>query len=282
MAILVSPSGFATRRRRSTRQLHPLLLDNDAKRGPATRSKANATFDTTPVVIEGKRRRSSRLTGYASPPLSASSSPESYRQLDKEDGQKEYENLKILLKISKKKKDEPNPRKELKGRKKRKIEQVVNAGDDGITDSTCFRQQDYLKLSEAQTYESKIGEEAKEFKPIEDQNNIDHDYISNPLDENMDYITLSSTLNLLYSQRDKIQNDILQLNRLKRKFNDDPSELINLLNNNNNNNLLPTRDKIIKCPMINLSKYGILDNEDPYILSVINNYPLFQSTNLFR
>lgn len=72
------------------------------------------------------------------------------------------------------------------------------------------------------------------------------------LEVNPDYIVLCSTLELLYAQRDKVKKDIVTLYRLKKKLRQDPGQLSSMIKKG----AFPTRNRVVKCPIIDFTKYG--------------------------
>ncbi|EGV60364.1 hypothetical protein PSN45_001875 [Yamadazyma tenuis] len=103
---------------------------------------------------------------------------------------------------------------------------------------------------------------------------------SQDLDRNPDYIALTSSLRLLKSNKDKISNEIVELSQLSEFFKQcqDEKEIMKFLNKLLTNKLnLPKQNKILKCPMIKISKY------EPQPLKLnLNEKPLFKTLNLFN
>ncbi|KAK9320625.1 hypothetical protein V1517DRAFT_328724 [Lipomyces orientalis] len=77
------------------------------------------------------------------------------------------------------------------------------------------------------------------------------------LDSNTDYIALSSTLELLTSQREKASEDIAKLQRLKIDALDDPDGFIAKLKRDGKVDGAPKMQSIVRAPVVRWSKYGI-------------------------
>lgn len=85
----------------------------------------------------------------------------------------------------------------------------------------------------------------------------------NTLETNPDYITLCSTLNLLYGQREKVRQDIVELRKYKQELKQDHRKLLLVLTGKQ---LLPVRNQIVKCPLIDFTKYDMIYQEEQSIL----------------
>ncbi|ODV62020.1 uncharacterized protein ASCRUDRAFT_69720 [Ascoidea rubescens DSM 1968] len=139
--------------------------------------------------------------------------------------------------------------------------------------------------------------------PSKEENTNIENYYDN-LETNPDYISLTSTLSLLYNQKLKISQRIHQLSLLKKKLlllknnssnntNNNTYILNNLLNslnlsNLNNNNNINISDTVIKSPTIDWEKYGFLNNNlveneiknlDTFFIN--NNNSFFKNVLLF-
>ncbi|KAJ8100407.1 hypothetical protein POJ06DRAFT_103859 [Lipomyces tetrasporus] len=77
------------------------------------------------------------------------------------------------------------------------------------------------------------------------------------LDSNTDYIALSSTLELLTSQRETASEDIAKLQRLKLDALDDPDGFIAKLKTEGKVDGAPKMQSIVRAPVVRWSKYGI-------------------------
>ncbi|KAK9432317.1 hypothetical protein V1505DRAFT_366133 [Lipomyces doorenjongii] len=77
------------------------------------------------------------------------------------------------------------------------------------------------------------------------------------LDTNTDYIALSSTLELLTSQRETASEDIAKLQRLKLDAIDDPDGFIAKLKKEGIVDGAPKMQSIVRAPVVRWSKYGI-------------------------
>ncbi|KAK9375342.1 uncharacterized protein V1513DRAFT_442630 [Lipomyces chichibuensis] len=77
------------------------------------------------------------------------------------------------------------------------------------------------------------------------------------LDTNTDYIALSSTLELLTSQRETASEDIAKLQRLKLGAIDDPDAFIAKLKKEGIVDGAPKMQSIVRAPVVRWSKYGI-------------------------
>lgn len=102
------------------------------------------------------------------------------------------------------------------------------------------------------------------------------------LSKNPDYIVLTSSLRLLKANKDKISNEIVELSNLLEFFNKCESEeeiskfFSKLINNKLN---LPKQNKILKSPVIKISKYQCPELK---LADTNNDKPLFRTLNLFN
>ncbi|KAK7204774.1 hypothetical protein BZA70DRAFT_184403 [Myxozyma melibiosi] len=77
------------------------------------------------------------------------------------------------------------------------------------------------------------------------------------LDTNTDYIALSSTLELLHSQRETATEDIQTLRRLKETALDDPEAFIEKLKESGKVEGAPAMQSVVRAPIVRWNKYGI-------------------------
>lgn len=102
------------------------------------------------------------------------------------------------------------------------------------------------------------------------------------LSKNPDYIVLTSSLRLLKANKDKISNEIVELSNLLEFFNncENPEEITKFFSKLLNNKLnLPKQNKILKSPVIKISKY---QSADLKLADTNNDKPLFKTLNLFN
>lgn len=103
------------------------------------------------------------------------------------------------------------------------------------------------------------------------------------LDNNPDYIALSSAYNLLASQKTIASQDILELKRLKAAALEDPKQFIQLLQAGKTGKMLPDRQKVVRAPIVPWSKYGIYNpGLDQRLASgIMDRSPSFGEFRLF-
>lgn len=102
------------------------------------------------------------------------------------------------------------------------------------------------------------------------------------IENNVDYITLCSTLNLLYSQKQKVQSDIVKLGHLKLVFKSNPETLHELLVTNQLSNKIPSRNQVVKCPTIDFTKYGIAYQSEQDTINAELSNTKQQQQSLFK
>lgn len=107
-----------------------------------------------------------------------------------------------------------------------------------------------------------------------DQLNDEKNFEKNP-----DYIALTSCLRLLKNNKSQITKEIIELSDLIKQLNDnnDDKQVMNFLRKLLTNKLkLPKQNKIVKCPIIKISKYQTPN------LPNYNEKPVFKTLNLFN
>lgn len=107
------------------------------------------------------------------------------------------------------------------------------------------------------------------------------------LENNPDYLALSSALSLLQAQRDRARNDIVQLSKLKAEALINPESFIANLKRTGKIKDAPQMQTIVRTPYIPWEQYG-LDNLDTQMLDrqlkkgiVESNHEPFTSVRLF-
>ncbi|KAK9241188.1 hypothetical protein V1525DRAFT_392382 [Lipomyces kononenkoae] len=103
------------------------------------------------------------------------------------------------------------------------------------------------------------------------------------LDTNTDYIALSSTLELLTSQRETASEDIARLQRLKLDAMDDPDGFIAKLKKDGKVDGAPKMQSIVRAPVVRWSKYGISNPvlEKEIEKGVVNRDTRFGAVRIF-
>lgn len=107
------------------------------------------------------------------------------------------------------------------------------------------------------------------------------------LDNNPDYIALTSALSLLQTQRTRARNDIVQLNKLKTEALADPTRFVTELKKTGHIQNAPEMQAIVRTPLISWNQYG-LDNQETKMLEyqirkgiVEHEHPPFSQVRLF-
>ncbi|ODV90386.1 hypothetical protein CANCADRAFT_106053 [Tortispora caseinolytica NRRL Y-17796] len=77
----------------------------------------------------------------------------------------------------------------------------------------------------------------------------------------VDYIALTSTLNLLNAQKSVAESDILKLEHLKRRSMENPEQVVKELSTSGRLSEIPEMQQIVRAPMILWKKYGISNPE---------------------
>ncbi|KAK9367721.1 hypothetical protein V1509DRAFT_626029 [Lipomyces kononenkoae] len=103
------------------------------------------------------------------------------------------------------------------------------------------------------------------------------------LDTNTDYIALSSTLELLTSQREAASEDITKLQQLKLDAIDDPDGFIAKLKKDGKVDGAPKMQSIVRAPVVRWSKYGISNPvlEKEIEKGVVNRDTRFGAVRIF-
>ncbi|KAI5969173.1 hypothetical protein CANMA_001840 [Candida margitis] len=126
-----------------------------------------------------------------------------------------------------------------------------NDEEDGVETSPV--EQVFSPQSQSQSQSQSIASEAKpEVQPQEQQS-------SDVLANNADYISLSSTLQLIQNQRDQIEQEIVQLSQLKTQINTSSREetigFVTKLLQGGDQLGLPKPTPVVTCPYIQWEKY---------------------------
>ncbi|KAK9382491.1 uncharacterized protein V2V93DRAFT_365252 [Kockiozyma suomiensis] len=104
------------------------------------------------------------------------------------------------------------------------------------------------------------------------------------LDTNTDYIALSSTLELLNSQRETASGDIVALQKLKNTALDDPDAFIDMLRKQGKVSGVPSMQNIVRAPIVRWNKYGITNDalEKEVEKGVVENDSRFSNVRVFN
>ncbi|KAK9454101.1 hypothetical protein V1511DRAFT_449087, partial [Dipodascopsis uninucleata] len=103
------------------------------------------------------------------------------------------------------------------------------------------------------------------------------------LDTNTDYIALSSTLELLTSQREIASEDIAKLQKLKSSALEDPDTFISRLKRDGKVEGAPKMQSIVRAPIVRWNKYGISNQnlEKEIEKGVVNRDTRFGAVRIF-
>jgi hypothetical protein len=102
------------------------------------------------------------------------------------------------------------------------------------------------------------------------------------LENNPDYIALSSAFDLLASQKTIASQDIVQLKELKSAALQNPEKFIQKLQAGKGENF-PDRQKVVRAPLVPWSKYGIYNPglDQRLATGIVNRTPSFGETRIF-
>lgn len=119
------------------------------------------------------------------------------------------------------------------------------------------------------------------------QNEVQNEVPGTQLGTNCDYLALTSSLRLLNNNKSKIETEIVDLSQMLdfHAKNSDKGEIIDFFSKLVDNKLnLPQQNKILRCPLIDWSKYhnGLTNVSKESFEACANEKLLFKTLNLFN
>lgn len=119
------------------------------------------------------------------------------------------------------------------------------------------------------------------------ENTVQNEALGAQLGTNCDYLALTSSLRLLNTNKSKIEREIVDLSQMLdfHAKNFDKGEIIDFFSKLVDNKLnLPQQNKILRCPLIDWSKYhnGLTNVSKESFETCANEKLLFRTLNLFN
>lgn len=119
------------------------------------------------------------------------------------------------------------------------------------------------------------------------ENTVQDEALGAQLGTNCDYLALTSSLRLLNTNKGKIEREIVDLSQMLdfHAKNPDKGEIIDFFSKLVDNKLnLPQQNKILRCPLIDWSKYhnGLTNVSKESFEACANEKLLFRTLNLFN
>lgn len=119
------------------------------------------------------------------------------------------------------------------------------------------------------------------------ENTVQNEALGAQLGTNCDYLALTSSLRLLNTNKGKIEREIVDLSQMLdfHAKNSDKGEIIDFFSKLVDNKLnLPQQNKILRCPLIDWSKYhnGLTNVSKESFEACANEKLLFRTLNLFN
>ena len=119
------------------------------------------------------------------------------------------------------------------------------------------------------------------------ENTVQNEALGAQLGTNCDYLALTSSLRLLNTNKSKIEREIVDLSQMLdfHAKNPDKGEIIDFFSKLVDNKLnLPQQNKILRCPLIDWSKYhnGLTNVSKESFEACANEKLLFRTLNLFN